>query len=127
MELLADCTALGGSNIALVAQLRPNETYALLEHALSESKLLEGAGKRESLRLALGARETSVAIEGMRLLEHQRESEVILRPDGNVQVEETCLSWMDVGGAFVSSEDEFWSFVGEEQREQPGPIVVPSR
>ena len=127
LKLISQLPAPLGAHVALSAQLQPNETYALLEHALTQSKLVRSQGHRESLRLALGAREASVAIEGMRLVEEHREREVILRPDDNVQAEETCLSWLDVGGAFVSSEEEFWRLVGEEQRQQSTPILVPGR
>lgn len=67
-------------------------------------------------------------IEGMRLLEEQREKELIPRPiiDGAQEIP-SCRSWLDVNGHMICSEEEFWRFVGEEQKEQTGPVVLPAR
>lgn len=110
----------------LLPGLQSNETFALLEFTLTRSLLLKGKGQRESLRLSLGARETSVVIEGMRLLELEREEQTIPRPWINgVQSMPRCESWLDVNGHVVCSEKEFWELVGTEQKDQAGPIVLP--
>ena len=68
--------AFRGFNPVLTPLLRANETYALLEQQTRRSGLLRRAGERESLQLALAARESSVVVEGMRLLAVEREKEL---------------------------------------------------
>lgn len=127
-KLLADGTLKPTPDLVFATQLQANETYALLEYALTRSNVLKGKGQRDSLRLALSARESSVVIEGMRLVEEQREKEVIPRPIINGAMEiPGCRSWLDVNGHMICSEEEFWKLVGEEQKEQSGPVIIPAR
>lgn len=127
-KLLQDGTLKPTADLVFSQHLQANETYALLEYALTRSNVLKGKGQRDSLRLALSARESSVAIEGMRLLEQEREAQVIPRPivDG-VQAIPSCQSWLDVNGHMICSEAEFWELVGAEQKVQIGPVVLPVR
>jgi hypothetical protein len=82
-----------------------NETYALLESQLG---LLGAAGtpERESLRIALGLRETVGGIEGMRR---------VWQEEAQVDSQEECENWVRLGKEKVCTVDQFWDVVGREQ------------
>ena len=123
-------------------RLWTNETIALLEASLAQiPSLANERGLLESLRIAVANREASVRIEGIRRMWEDRVAEMEVAAstaavDGDDDQEavgsttsaqpwRNCESWIDVGGKAACSVDEFWSIVGEEQRDEALPILLP--
>ncbi|KAG0659060.1 hypothetical protein C6P46_005356 [Rhodotorula mucilaginosa] len=121
-------------------RLWANETIALLEASLAQiPNLANERGLLESLRVAVANREASVRIEGIRRMWEDRVAEMEVGASSTVEADDeaadsttsaqpwrSCESWIDVGGKAACSVDEFWSFVGEEQRDETLPILLPS-
>lgn len=121
-------------------RLWTNETIALLEASLEQiPNLANERGLLESLRIAVANREASVRIEGIRRMWQDRVAEMEAHGVATAAVDDdekadsttlkhpwrSCESWIDVGGKAACSVDEFWSIVGEEQRGETLPILLP--
>lgn len=124
-------------------RLWTNETIALLEASLAQiPNLANERGLLESLRIAVVNREASVRIEGIRRIWEDRVAEMEVAASSasldddedhgaadsttSAQSWRYCESWIDVGGKAACSVDDFWSIVGEEQRNETLPILLPS-
>lgn len=120
---------IGGKGAGPPAVLWTNETVALLEATLAQiPKLATERGLLESLRLSVANREASVRVEGLRRMWEDRVAEVEASPASARTSEpwRSCESWIDVGGKAACSVDEFWAIVGESQRAEVLPIVLPT-
>ncbi|GAA5943995.1 Kre5p [Sporobolomyces koalae] len=98
--------------------LQANETLALLEHAATHSRLFRDHGLSQSVQLSLANRETTVTIEAMRRIWQDRHDQISPARD--------CDSYIDVAGQRACSVDEFWNVVGDSQRLDKVPIVLPA-
>ncbi|GAA5989455.1 hypothetical protein JCM10908_000480 [Rhodotorula pacifica] len=124
-----------------------NESIALLEASLAQiPNLANERGLLESLRISVANREASVRIEGIRRLWEDRVAEIEAREEKEVMraaavadeeatgtpttMQSTpwreCESWIDVGGKAACTVDAFWAIVGENQREETLPILLPT-
>ncbi|KAL8279773.1 hypothetical protein RQP46_007868 [Phenoliferia psychrophenolica] len=110
-----------GFNPVLTPLLRPNESFVILEQHLSRSGIFRRRGEPESLRLAVAMSESSVVVEGMRILAHEREMEL-----GVEASEEDCDSWVDVAGQRACSIDAFWAIVGLQPADTSDALVLPA-
>lgn len=84
--------------------------------------MLDEPGAKDSMRLALAAREASVVIEGMAVLEQEaraRAQRSESRPDTD------CDVWVEIGDYMACDVDEFWNFVGPDQRDRGDRIRLP--
>ncbi|KAM0749302.1 hypothetical protein T439DRAFT_327029 [Meredithblackwellia eburnea MCA 4105] len=106
------------NNPVLTPLLQSNESFSLLESQLSKSLLVRRKGDRESLALALAARECSVVLEAMRIVAKQREREL-----GNGSTGE-CENWIEVAGRKACGIQQFWEIVGVEQSESIEVITL---
>lgn len=68
--------AFKGFNPIFTPLLRHNDTFNFIDAQVHRSRLFNRRGARESLHLAIAIRESSVILEGMRILAVDREKEL---------------------------------------------------
>ncbi|KAM0788499.1 hypothetical protein ACM66B_001630 [Microbotryomycetes sp. NB124-2] len=100
--------------------LRPNESYALLEDKLLHSGLLvDPKLDIDMLQFTLASR---LPDEDLEIFDAVNELPVATGSDDSTD----CLSYIAVGyDARACTVDEFWSLIGESQRDKAEPILSP--
>lgn len=107
----------------LSSGLTDNDVYTLLDFGLNRALGTRSWSLRSSIPMSLAARESSVLIEGMYRLERQRLA--VIQANATTGPSSVCDNWIDVGGAQVCSEEDFWLFVGSEQKLADAQIELP--